>query len=185
MTAPTQAPPRPEGAPSPPSRRATAWTAAGVLAVLLVAIMWIWIFSGAARKENPDFLEDRAWAEGAEDTCAATAERIEERSEDAGRQDTAARADAIDASTDDLEAMLADLRDPLPDSAADRAVVEPWLDDYAQLLEDRRTYADAVRVNPDARFLTTEKFNDPLDRVVQTFAEVNEMFSCVPAGDVG
>ncbi|HMJ74736.1 MAG TPA: hypothetical protein VK507_02130, partial [Iamia sp.] len=108
-----------------------------------------------------------------------------ERSETAGRQDTEARADAIDASTDDLEVMLAALADPLPDSEADRAVVEPWLDDYAKLLEDRRTYADAVRVNPDARFLTTEKFNDPLDRVVQTFAEINEMFSCVPAGDVG
>jgi hypothetical protein len=166
-------------------RRATVWTALGVLVVLLVVVMWIWIFSGAPRKANPDYLDDRAWTEDAEETCAATEARIEERSETAGRQDTAARADAIDASTDDLEVMLADLADPLPGPEADRAVVEPWLDDYAKLLEDRRTYADAVRVNPDARFLTTEKFNDPLDRVVQTFAEINEMFSCVPAGDVG
>ncbi len=184
MTATTEAPPRPGGAPSP-GRRGTIWTAAGVAVVLAVALMWIWIFSGAARKENPDYLEDRAWAADAEETCAATAERIEERSASAGRQDAEARADAIDASTDDLEAMLADLRDPLPGSDADRSVVEPWLDDYARLLEDRRTYADAVRDDPDARFLTTEKFNDPLDRVVQTFAEVNDMPSCVPAGDVG
>lgn len=185
MTAPTQAPPLPEGAPQPPGRRVTVWTALGVAVVLAILVFWIWIFSGAARKANPDFLDDRAWAERAEETCAATRERIDERSASAGNQSTSERADSIDESTDDLEAMLADLRDPLPSSDGDRAVVEPWLEDYEQLLGDRRTYADAVRVNPDARFLTTEKFNDPLDRVVQTFAEINEMPSCVPAGDVG
>jgi hypothetical protein len=185
VTAPTQAPPRPAGAPGPGGRRATVWTALGVVVVLAVVLMWIWIFSGAARKANPDHIDDRAWAESAEETCAATRERIDDRSSSAGRQDPDARADAIDASTDDVETMLADLRDPLPESDADRSVVEPWLDDYAQLVEDRRTYADAVRVNPDARFLTTEKFNDPLDRVVQTFAEVNDMPSCIPPGDVG
>jgi hypothetical protein len=185
VTAPTQAPPLPGDAPGPVGRRATVWTTLGVLVVLLVVVMWIWIFSGAAKKTNPDFLDDRTWVADAEETCAATAEQIEERSASAGRQDPDARADAIDASTDDLEAMLARLGDPLPESEADRSVVEPWLDDYAQLLADRRAYADAVRVDPDARFLTTEKFNDPLDRVVQTFAEVNDMPSCIPAGDVG
>lgn len=183
MTAPTQAPPELEGRPA--GRRATLWTALGVTVVLAVIVMWIWIFSGAARKTNPDYLDDRAWTEDAEETCAATIERIDERSASAGSQDTAERADAIDASTDDLEAMLAELRDPLPESSGDQAVVEPWLEDYDQLLQDRRDYADAVREDPDARFLTTEKFNDPLDRVVQTFAEVNDMPSCVPAGDVG
>lgn len=187
MTAPTEAPPRPDGPDrgAERSRLAPVWTGLGVAVVLLVVLMWIWIFSGAAKKANPDFVADRTWAESAEERCAVTAERIEERSKSAGRQDTEARADAIDASTDDLEVMLGDLRDPLPDSDADQAVVELWLDDYAQLLEDRRDYADAVRVNPDARFLTSEKFNDPLDRVVQTFAEINELFACVPPGDVG
>lgn len=187
MTAPTQAPPRPDGPAEGTgrSRLAVVGTAAGVVVVLAVVLMWIWIFSGAARKANPDHIDDRAWAAGAEEACAATQERIDDRSASAGRQDADARADAIDASSDDVEALLADLRDPLPDSASDRSVVEPWLDDYAQLVEDRRTYADAIRVNPDARFLTTEKFGDPLDRVVQTFAEVNDMPSCVPPGDVG
>jgi hypothetical protein len=186
VTAPTQAPPRPAG-PSPTGgpRMARVWTVVGVTVFLLIVLMWIWIFSGAPKRHNPDFIDDRGWAEDAEATCEATKERIDDRTAAAGTQDTEARADAIDASTDDLEAMLADLRDPLPSSAGDRSVLEPWLDDYAKLLDDRRTYADAVRVNPDARFLTTEKFNDPLDRVVQTFAEVNEMHSCIPAGDVG
>lgn len=186
MTAPTQAPPRP-GPPSPggPAGMGRVWTVVGVTVFLLIVLMWIWIFSGAPRKQNPDYLDDRAWVEDAEDTCAATQEEIDERTADAGNQDLEARADAIDASTDDVEAMLADLRDPLPDNASDRSVVEPWLADYANLVEDRREYADAVRVNADARFYTTEKFSDPLNRVVQTFAETNEMKSCIPAGDVG
>lgn len=186
MTAPTEAPPLPDGPAAPErSRMAVVWTGVGVTVFLAIVVMWIWIFSGAAKKANPDHIDDRGWAADAEEACAATRDRIDERSRSAGNQDTEARADAIDASTDDLEALLADLADPLPESASDRSVVEPWLADYDQLVEDRRTYADAVRVNPDARFLTTEKFNDPLDRVVQTFAEVNDMPSCIPPGDVG
>lgn len=185
MTAPAEAPPRP-GAPGPDDGRFhTAWVVAGVVVMVAIALMWVWIFSGAPRKLNPDHLADRDWVERAEQTCAATQEGIDERTTSAGRQDTEARADAIDASTDDLEAMLGDLADPPPETDDDRALVEAWLADYDRLLEDRRTYVDAVRIDPDARFLTTEKFNDPLDRVVQTFAEVNDMPSCIPAGDVG
>ncbi len=158
----------------------------GIAVVVATVIFWAWIFSGAPKRLNPDRVDDRAWVEDAETTCAATMEEIDARTAaGAGGDDLEARGDAIDANTDDLEVMLASLRDPLPDGEADREVVEEWLGDWDQLVEDRRAYADAVRVNPDARFLTTEKFNDPLDRVVQTFAEVNEMASCAPAGDVG
>jgi hypothetical protein len=185
VTAPTEAPPRPQGDSPPAGRRATAWTAAGVAVVLAVVLMWIWIFSGAAKKTNPDWVTDRDWAEQAEDTCAATQQVVDERAAPAGRQSAAERADAIDESTEDLAAMIAALRDPLPDSAADREVVEPWLADWEKLLDDRRTYADAVRANPDAQFYTEEKFSDGLDSVIETFANVNEIFSCAPAGDVG
>jgi len=158
----------------------------GIAVVVATIIFWVWVFSGAPRRINPDRLQDRAWVESAEATCAATMEEVDARAAaGAGTDDLEARGDAIDANTDDLEAMLASLRDPPPEQAGDRDVVEEWLGDWDQLIEDRRAYADAVRVNPDARFLTIEKFNDPLDRVVQTFAEVNEMPSCAPAGDVG
>lgn len=178
---------RPEPDPStrPTGRGVTLWRVLGVSVMLAIALFWLWIFSGAARQQNPDFLADRAWAERAERSCAATMEVIDERSETAGRDDRLERADAIDGSTEDLSTMLADLRSPLPDDEGDRSVVEPWLEDWDQLLVDRRTYADAVREDPDARFLTEEKFNDPLDRVIEVFADVNEIPSCGPAGDVG
>lgn len=161
------------------------WTYLGVSVVLAVVLMWIWIFSGAPKKVNPDRLDDRAWAERAEETCRATMEGVDARSSTSSGQSPDQRGDAIDASSDDLEAMLARLADPLPESEADREVVRPWLDDWASLIEDRRTYADAVREDPDARFLTSEKFNDGLDDVIGIFADVNDMPSCGPAGDVG
>lgn len=167
------------------SSRARAWRVAGVAGMLVIALFWIWIFSGAAREQNPDRLDDRAWVERAEATCATTQATIDARTAGAGTQSRAARADDIDASTEDLRAMLAALADPLPEGASDREVVSRWLDDWDRLLDDRDAYADAVRVNPDARYLTEEKFDDPLDRVVETFADVNDMPSCAPAGDVG
>jgi hypothetical protein len=174
---------------SPPDdkelRTVRRWRVVGVAAILAMALFWLWIFSGAAKKENPDRVQDRAWVERAEATCAQTMARIERRSRTAGDEDQDVRADAIDESTDELHAMLDELRAPPPENAADREVVDPWLADWEKLLGDRETYADAVRENPDARFLTTEKFGDALDDVVATFATVNDMPSCGPAGDVG
>lgn len=157
----------------------------GVVVMLAIALFWLWIFSGAPRRQNPDYLSDRSWVEQAEATCAATMDTIDERASSAGREDRAVRADAIDAGTADLRSMLDELGSPPPDDADDREVVGTWLADWRRLLDDRVIYARAIRVNPDARFLTTERFNDPLDRVIEVFADVNEMPSCGPAGDVG
>lgn len=180
------APVRPEADDAVPTRpRGSRGVYLGVAVVIAMMLMWIWIFSGAPKKVNPDRLADRAWVERAEDTCRTTMDRVDGRSEPTDSDEPDDRADAIDASSDDLEDMLALLADPLPSEESDREVVEPWLDDWATLIEDRRTYADAVREDPDARFLITEKFNDGIDDVIGTFAEVNEMPSCGPAGDVG
>lgn len=178
--------PEPAVPQGPPARRgARPLVVLGVVVFLAMIAFWAWIFSGAPKATNRDRLEDRAWAEDAEETCAATRGRIDERTHEAGPRTPDERAADVHAATDDLEAMLDDLRSPLPDGDGDVDVVEPWLADWEQLLEDRRTYAEALRTDEDARFLTTEKFGDPLDRVVQTFAEVNDMPSCAPAADVG
>lgn len=167
-----------------PSSSGRALTALGVAVALAIVLFWIWIFSGAPGRENPDYLEDRSWVERAQRTCDATRRRIDDRT-DLRSGDRGARADAIAAGNRNIEAMLEELRDPLPSTDGDRLVVRAWLSDWEHLLEDRVIYANAVRDDPDARFVTREKFNDPLDRVVQTFAEVNEMPECAPMGDVG
>lgn len=169
----------------PGARRGlTPWRVAGVATMLAIALFWIWIFSGAPRKQNPDYLDDRRWVARAEAACATTMDRIDARGA-TGRLDRDQRADAIDTSTGELRALLDELADPLPGPASDREVVEQWLADWRALLGDRDTYAAAIRTDPDARFVTSAKFNDPLDTVVETFATVNEMPSCGPADDVG
>lgn len=177
------APPAPSD--DAPGRSVLVWRVVGVVAMLAIALFWLWIFSGAARQQNPDYLSDRAWVEQAEARCQATMDTIDDRAAPAGRQDRAARADAIDVSTEDLRVMLGDLASPGPDVVDDRELVDQWLGDWDQLLVDRSTYTAAIRVNPDAQFLTTEKFRDPLDKVIEVFADVNDMPSCGPAGDVG
>jgi len=175
------------GGPDAPD--STRWTmplrVLGVAAMVAIVLFWFWIFSGGPRKQNADRLDDRRWVARAETTCARTMGRVDTRAEAAGRQDRDARAAAIDTSSTDLRRMLDDLRSPLPSRAGDRDVAEQWLGDWDRLIDDRDTYADAIRRNPDARFLTEEKFRDPLDRVIEIFADVNDMPSCGPAGDVG
>lgn len=173
-------------------RPSTVWRTLGVMTMLAIALFWIWAFSRSvdqrdepAGARNPDHLDDRGWVARAEATCARTMRGVDERSEAAGRQDRDARADAIDASNAELRTMLDQLRAPLPSGASDRDVVEEWLGDWGRLVDDRADYGDAIRRDPDARFLTEEKFRDPLDRVIEVFAEVNQMPSCAPAGDVG
>ncbi len=165
-------------------RRTNLWRGAGVATMLLIVLFWFWIFSGAPRRQNPDFLEDRAWVEQAEATCTATMEGIDERGK-GGERSREQRADDIDAASAELRAMLATLADPPPGPAPDREVVDKWFADWNTHLDDRDRYADAIRTDPDARFITTEKFGDQIETVIETFADVNEMPACGPAGDVG
>lgn len=184
--APVADAPDPEGDDAASTRRPgfTVLRVLGVSAMLAIIIFWIWVFSGAPRKQNPDYLDDRAWVEAAEATCAPVQARVDERA--LGDELTnVERADAVDESTAELRAMLEDLSDPPPDSEADVEVVEKWLGDWETLLEDRDTYTAELREDPDARFITTEKFNDPIGTVIETFATTNEMPSCGEPGDVG
>lgn len=165
-------------------RRTNLWRGAGVATMLLIVLFWFWIFSGAPSRQNPDFLEDRAWVERAEATCASTMEGIDARGK-GGERTREQRADEIDASSADLRAMLATLADPPPGPASDREVVDQWVVDWSTHLSDRDRYAEAIRTDPDARFITTERFSDQIETVIETFADVNEMPACGPAGDVG
>lgn len=182
MTAPTIDPAPPAG---PSDRRAKVWLGVGIGTMVAIALFWAWVFSGAPKRVNPDRLEDREWVERAQATCAATMARIDERTTAAGEQTQAARAADIDTSTGELRAMLAELEDPLPGPPSDREVVEPWLADWRDVLENRDDYAEAIRRDADAKYLTVEKFGDQLETVIETFADVNDMPACAPAGDVG
>jgi hypothetical protein len=155
-----------------------------VMAAVALILFWLWIFSGAPRKQNPDYLEDRAWAERTEATCAATVARIDELPDAPSAASSAERADVVDRANDELEAMLDDLDAHPPSNPDDLEVVRPWLADWRTYLGNRRDYADRLRTDPDAQLLVDEKFRDSIETVIGTFAEVNEMDSCVVPGDI-
>jgi hypothetical protein len=163
------------------------WTVPRVLAIAVtvaLVLFWIWVFSGAPRKKNPDYLEDRAWTARTEATCARTVERIDALPDAPTAESSPERAAVISQANDELEAMLDAIEADEPSGEGDLDVVRPWLADWRTYLEDRRDYASRLRTDPKAKLYVDEKFNDSIETVIDTFAEVNEMDSCVVPGDV-
>ncbi len=178
--------PAPSAAPGdPPARRWSLGRAAAVVVGLALAMFWIWIFSGGPRRQNPDHLSDRAWVARAEATCRRAVAEVGRlpRAEQTRRPQE--RADVVDRATTRLEAMVDRLGRPLPDKGDDARLVRAWLGDWRTYLGNRRDYTRRLREDPRARFLLDEKFSDPIDTVISTFAEVNDMAACAPPGDVG
>jgi hypothetical protein len=156
-----------------------------VVVVLGIVAFWAWIFSGAPRRQNPDYLSDRRWVAAAERTCASTRVRLADLPNAATTDDADKRARVLDRATDHLDTMVDGLADPPPGNRADADLASQWVGDWRRYLAARRDYADRLRVDPDARLLLDEKFDDPLDTVIETFAKVNDMPSCATPGDVG
>ena len=184
MAAPTRIPERDD----PPARprRFPIGRTLGVLAALALAGFWIWILSGAPSRSNPDRVADREWAARAEATCAAARDRLDglPPARDAATAEDRAR--IVDRGTDELTSMVDALADDLPADDGDAANVRRWLADYRRYLDARRDYAARLRRDPDAQLLYPERFGDPLDRVLDVFAEdVNEIDSCGTPGDIG
>jgi hypothetical protein len=171
----------------PVVERPKVWTLPRVLTVsitLAIILFWLWIFSGAPRKQNPDYLEDRGWADRTEATCAATRDRIAELPLPSESKTSAERADVVDQGTDELDAMIERIAADRPTGEGDEEVVQPWLADWRTYIANRRDYAERLRTDPDAKLLVDEKFGDSIETVIGTFAGVNGMESCEVPGDV-
>jgi len=163
------------------------WTIPRLLAIgtaLALILFWIWILSGAPKKQNPDRLHDRAWVARSEATCAASMRRVDALPPAQATKDAKARAEVVERADDELATMLDKLTADRPDDASDRELVGKWLADWRRYLGNRRDYAAALRKNPKARLFVDEKFNDSIETVVSTFAQVNDMDSCATPTDV-
>lgn len=163
-----------------------------VLGAVFLAILagfwgWIWFYqlSNQGEVDMPDRLDDLAWTANAADICDAAHARVDELPAAHTTADAHDRADVIDAATAEYQRMLTELAAVAPTgSDRDSTITAAWLGDYRIYLDDRTTYADALRNDPSARFVVTEKYGghitDPIDR----FARVNEMEPCMSPGDV-
>lgn len=165
---------------------ATIWRVLVALIVVASFGIWVYAYSGLADRPPPDLLADVDLAARAETICAAAAADVAAMPTAIDATDGADRAAQVRTSTDRYEAMVDELALLEVTEAEDRVIVDGWLGDWRTLIQDRRTYADAVAVDPEAVFLMTKvSENERLDKRLTRMATTNGMPSCVTPTDVG
>ncbi len=197
VTPPPAAPTRP-GGPVPAggldgdedvARRGAAATVGRVLVVVIVLgslLLWVYVFSGVARKDPPNTLDDAAFGVAAEPICAEAAATLATlpRAEDS--TSAAQRADVIDDANGTLTEMVDRLDELEVSTARDREMTDEWISDWRTFIDDRADFAARLREDDMARFYVTEKPGRlQVTKAIDDLAEVNDMPSCVDPGDVG
>ena len=168
--------------------RGARWRLVGVAAIVGFAGFWIWALFFAS-KEAVNRIDDRAWAERAQEICRdADADR--EALADFRRVDEndpamlAERGDLIDRVTDVIERMLDDVVAVDPTDDKGRAIVPQWEADYRIYLDDRRQFADGLRAGRNEPFRETAVDGIPISEKLEVFAGDNEMPACAPPHDL-
>lgn len=174
----------------PAPSRPAAWKRIALLAVLAAfAAFWVWALFFAS-KEAVNRIGDRAWAERAEEICAAANDEREALADytriDQPTPDLIARrADVVDQATDVVATMLDEIMTVAPTDAKGAAIVPDWVADYRTYLDDRREYADELRVSGrNLAFYESQVDGIPLSEKLETFAGDNAMPSCAPPRDL-
>ncbi len=169
------------------------WTPTRVLltaVVIAMVTMWgyvLFLAFGPGRQPPIDRLDDPAFAEAAEARCADALEQVEALPVAAASETAAARADVLEQADGVFAAMLDDL-DSMVDLAPagdqrDRATA--WLADWRTYLGDREAYVEALRADPEARLLVSEKKGEgrQITGWIDEFANANRMPSCATPTD--
>lgn len=164
---------------------------AKIQVVLLVVNVAFWaailgwtVAYGDDAYDPPDRLDDRAFPVAAEPICATTVEDIEGLGLPTEVESPAERADLIDEENRLLRAMLGEL-EGLPRPAGKQGDwVELWIADWRTHVDDRQAWADDLRVGDDHPFTESDRAGEQVSKVIDNFAEINEMESCVTTGDV-
>ena len=173
------------GSDDPPGRR---WTPTRVvLAIVVIALVSMWVYVlylafGPGRQPPIDRLDDPAFARAAEQRCAAAVADVDELPVASASPNATARAEVLDQANATFAAMLDDL-DGMVDLAPagdQRQRTTEWLADWRTYLGDREEYADALRTDPGARLLVSEKpgQGQQITGWIDEFAKANRMPSC-------
>jgi hypothetical protein len=173
-----------------PARR---WGPTRVFLLLVVAslvAMWgyvLYLAFGPGRQPPIDRLDDPAFAVAAEERCAEAIDVVDELPV-ASESHTAAERAAVLSEADAAFAEMLDDLDGMVDLAPagdQRRRASEWLADWRTYLGDREDYAAALRTDPDARLLVSEKEGEgrQITGWIDEFAKANRMPSCVTPTD--
>lgn len=176
---------RPTGSgPRRPLRSATRLVAG--IAIAATFAIWVYAFSGAARRDPPDLLDDPGFAVRAEQICTAALADIDEMPDALDAVDGPDRGNQIRNTTVRFESMLDELDRLVGGSNRDIEIAGGWLADWRVLIQDRYNYADAITVDDQAQYLVTDVgAGERMDRRLTRVANTNAMPSCAAPGDVG
>lgn len=164
--------------------RVLAWAVALSVVGVWGYVMYLTFFEG--RAEPRDRMEDVAYRERAESTCAPYADRIDQLPLASELDTLEQRADVLDVATEELRAMvsaLESLEPPVDDAEA--TAVERWLGDWRIYIGDRAAYADRFRQGLDEAFRVSDAGGEHIDTKIDDFAHINFMESCETPDDVG
>lgn len=157
-----------------------------IAAVVLMIVFWVWIFSGAPKKTNPDYLEDRSYAASLEERCQALRDDLDElpNAADLGSQDE--RADVLDDANALVGEFIDDIAADAPKTGDASISMEGWIADWRIYLGDREDYARRLRTEDNAQLLVSRsELGDSVDKTIQIFTQVNDIPACDTPGDVG
>lgn len=163
------------------------WFVVSVVAVVVLLGGWVYVLFFYDPGLLIDELADREFPEAAERICAEAAAQFDELPLAAEAATHLDRADTVETSNRIFTEMLDRLEPIVPTEPANvRAGVTEWLDDWRTYVEDRRSYVERLREDPEARFLESPKAesNRGITRAIDSFAQVNTMESCTTPGDV-
>lgn len=171
--------------------RRSPWRIVAAVVVVGMVAMWgyvLYLALGPGRQPPVDRLDDPAFAEAAEARCGEAVAAIDELPPASAPDTATERADIIDQANGELAAMLDELDElaTLAPTGDQRDRGEAWLTDWRTLLGNREEYADALRRDPDARLLISEKGETGrhVTGWIDEFALANRMESCATPTDV-
>ena len=163
-------------------------------------VFWAWAFSPWARTENPARLDDRDFAQWADQRCAQAQTAIAALPTARQAASRAERADQVDRGTDEVEMLVDDLRRRAEASLAestseggppDAALVRDWLADWDVYISDRRSHSAKLRTADDdtpdreLRFLLVDMTEgSTYTERMDGFSRLNNMDNCQVPGDV-
>lgn len=154
--------------------------------VLAVSLITMWIYAFFGDHGVPGRLDNPVFPAQAEPVCAAAQARIDALPRASQTTTAGARADVVDQASDELDAMLAELRGLVPVGAAETEAETQWIEDWQTYVQDRRDYTAQLRVDPMTRFAVTQSDRDrrQITSALDRFAEINGMPSCVIPDDL-
>jgi hypothetical protein len=159
--------------------------AAGIVVVVAILAFWIYAFTPLSPKAKADGLKDKAMVARIDDTCGAAKTQVA-KVPFAFQSSTAAdRANQVDAVTDILAGMVVQIRTESIANANDARLLGLWLADWDDYLNDRRAYAEGLRVDERTPFTVTQRFGAQITTGMDNFVTVmNKLGNCKTPSDV-